>query len=175
MTRLPSSTLRGGSSRDAEVYHHFNYIQEAGKATKTAICLRCGIPRAENSTRQRAHLKLECPEYLSYMQTNGHMDSIVREIYALWSNSGALSKHIQQISSAQGKKVDLAFAKAAIVGMYPFSMYKRREIEAAFAKLGSYKPPSRKKVGGSLSDTLKQEVQQRVRNEILKPGDTINI
>jgi hypothetical protein len=76
------------------------------------------------------------------------MSSIIREIYALWSNSGALSKHIQQISSAQGKKVDLAFAKAAIVGMYPFSLYKSREMEAAFAKLGSYKPPSRKKVGG---------------------------
>jgi RecB family endonuclease NucS len=59
--------------------------------------------------------------------------------------------------------------------MYPFSMYKSREMEAAFAKLGSYKPPSRKKVGGSLSDTLKQEVRQRVRNEIWKPGDTINI
>jgi hypothetical protein len=111
MTRLPSSTPRGGSSRDAKVYHHFNYIQEAGKATKTAICLQCGIPRAENSTRQRAHLKLECPEYLSYMQTNGHMSSIVREIYALWSNSGALSKHIQQIPLHKARKSTLLLQK----------------------------------------------------------------
>jgi hypothetical protein len=43
--------------------------------------------------------------------------------------------------------------------MYPFSIYKSREMEAAFAKLGSYKPPLRKKVRGSFSDTLKQEVQ----------------
>ncbi len=63
------------------------------------------------------------------------------------------------MSIAQIDQADLAFAKAAIVGMRPFSFYESKEMKDAFIKLGLYRPPLKDKVGGRLLDTLEEQVR----------------
>jgi hypothetical protein len=109
------------------------------------------------------------------MEANGRSSSILREIYRIRDGVGHLAPHLQQLVPAQIQQADLAFARATIVGIKPFSLYEGEYMKDAFTKLGTYRPPLRGRVGGVLLDSLEVTVRQRIRDEILKPGDSINV
>jgi hypothetical protein len=59
--------------------------------------------------------------------------------------------------------------------MKPFSLYKEEYIKDVFTKLGTYQPLLCGRVGDVLLDFLEVIVRQYIYDEILKPGDSINV
>jgi hypothetical protein len=86
----------------------------------------------------------------------------------------ARNKISLSLSQKAKEQIDLAFAKAVIASMKPFSLFESEEWIDAFAKLG-YKPPWKDMIGGPLLEKIYESIRQRVKEEILKSGSLINI
>jgi hypothetical protein len=108
------------------------------------------------------------------MVDQGRQSSITQEIERNNKGFGPMDIAVTHHPPAVKESIDLAFAKAVICSMKPYSMFESDEWEEAFRKLG-YQPPSRNVIAGPLLEKLYNIVRQRVKEEILRPGNPINV
>ena len=79
------------------------------------------------------------------------------------TRKATMTSFLDTMKQADQDKVDELFARAAFVKGYPLSIFEGEEMEAAFQALRpSYKPPSGKRLGGTLLDKEYDSVMKSV-------------
>jgi hypothetical protein len=147
--------MPSGAPQHYHIHKEFTLLPLKAEKIRKVECKHCHIIKAQNTSRQREHLKI-CTIFQEFLQRKGGISKLFKA-----SNQSSLPT----INAIKRQPLDLKLAKAIFVTGKPFSTFDDPTFQEFFGEFG-YKLPTRQAFGGSLLDEVYENVKKDVENQL---------